>query len=153
MVRLPSKLARGLRRPYEAVTPTSSSLKDNPHFATSGEGVWADNDNNSLQRSSNADRSYDELVANSESSLFENESNAIEDLIEISKPSCLRRRSCVASSNDDIELALYPVKPSDNPTNDDATEMIPQDGDSSCSSSQENDTEKIYNKFDDTLSR
>ena len=153
MVRLPSKLARGLRRPYEAVTPTSSSLKDNPHFATSGEGVRADNDNNSLQRSSNADRSYDELVANSESSLFENESNAIEDLIEISKPSCLRRRSCVASSNDDIELALYPVKPSDNPTNDDATEMIPQDGDSSCSSSQENDTEKIYNKFDDTLSR
>ena len=145
MVRLPSKLARSLR-PYEAVT--SSSLEDNPHFTTSRAAVTADNNNNALRRSSSADTSDVELVANSELSLFENESNAIEVLIETFKPaSCVRRRSSVCSSTDDIELAL---KSSDYPANDDATETISHDEDNSCSSSQTGDTEKVYNKFDDT---
>ena len=146
MVRLPPKLARSLR-PYEAVT--SSSLEVN---TTNREVVSADNNNNNynnnntFRTSKSIDTSYDdrvELVDHGESSLFENESNAIEDINVRSKPNCLRRSSSssdVSSNNDDIELAIYQVNPSDKPTSggDDNVEIISQDEDSSWSSSQEN---------------
>ena len=143
MVRLPSKLARSLR-PYEAVT--SSSLEVNLRV-TNGEVVSADNNNNNntFRTSNSVGTACDgvELVDHGESSLLENESNAIEDINVRSKPNCLRRSSSssdVSSNNDDIELAIYQVNPSDKPTSggDDNVEIISQDEDSSWSSSQVN---------------
>ena len=91
MVRLPSKLARSLR-PYEAVT--SSSLEDSQHVVASREVIAADD--NTLGRSkSHTSDDHVEVVGHGESSLFENESDAIEDLIERSKPNCICRRSRV----------------------------------------------------------